>query len=162
MEQTVQTTDDETPKFIDIDRQSLGFAAIIGLAIGTATWLVSWFFQNVILNPLICHSSSATCGGNGDIAFNMAAVLMANVGVAALVRKGIYRPVLVVLASVASLWSLQNLISNLGWFEALVWTAVLYALAYALFVWVLKIYNLTIASVLLVVLVVLARIAIAS
>ncbi len=161
MEQTVQVADDEKPKFIDIDRQSLGFAGIAGLAVGVSTWLVSWFLQNVILNPIVCHSSATTCASNGDIAFNIAAVLMAVAGVVALVRKGIYRPVLVAGAAVISLWSLQALLSNLGWLEALAWTAILYALAYVLFTWVLKVYNLTIASVLLVALVVLARIAIA-
>ncbi len=161
MEQTVETTDNQAPKFVDIDRQSLGAAALIGLGVGILIWLVSWFFQHVIFNSLICHSSVATCADNGNVAFNVAAVLMAVVGVVALVRTGVYRPVLVALGAIVSLWSLQTLLQGLGWFEALAWTAGLYALAYALFAWVLKIYNMIIAVVLLVILVVLARIAIA-
>ncbi len=161
MEQTVETSKNEAPKFVDIDRQSLITAALIGLGVGILTWLISWFFQHVIFNSLICHSSAATCADNGNIAFNMAAVLMAIAGVVALVRSGIYRPVLVALGAIVSLWSLQDLLQGFVWFEALAWTAVLYALAYALFAWVLKIYNITIAVVLLIVLVVLARIAIA-
>lgn len=161
MEQTVQTADDETPKFVDIDRQSLGLAALVGLAVGALTWLVSWFFQHVIFNSLVCHSSVVSCAENGNVAFNVAAVLMAVVGVVALVRSGIYRPVLVSIAALVSLWSLQTLLSGLGWFEALLWTAALYGFSYTLFAWVLKIYNLTLAIGLLVVLVVLVRIAIA-
>jgi hypothetical protein len=162
VQQTVQATDDEAPKFVDIDRQSLGLAALTGLAVGILTWFVSWFFQHVIFNPLVCHSSVVTCADNGVIAFNIASILVAIAGVVALVRGGIYRPVLVALAALVSLWSLQGLLNSLGWFEALLWTAALYALAYGLFAWILKIYNLTIAAILLVILVVLARIAIAA
>ena len=49
-------------------------------------------------------------------------------GIGALVRLRVYRPMLVVLATVISVWTLQQVISPLAWYIALIVGVVLFVL----------------------------------
>ena len=46
------------------------------------------------------------------------------------------RPLLVATASTISLWGLAQLTSGLGWLEIILWSVLLYCLAYTLYSWI--------------------------
>jgi len=70
----------------------------------------------------------------GDIA----TILVATVGIIVMLNLGMARPLLVAVASAVSLWGLSKLTDGLGWFEVLVWSVLIYCLAYLLFSWLTR------------------------
>lgn len=71
-----------------------------------------------------------------SMAGNIATVLVALIGIVVMVRLRMVQPLLVAVASAASLWGLSGLTDGLVWFETMAWAVALYCLAYALFSWI--------------------------
>lgn len=76
------------------------------------------------------NSNSFTIPGD------VATILAATVGVIVMIFLRMTRPLLVASASAVSLWGLSQMTNGLSWFEVVIWTVLLYGLAYALFSWV--------------------------
>ena len=88
----------------------------------------------------------------------MAAIIGAIVGLFFLVKLQVFRPLLVVLAAVVSLWGVVGLAGLLPWYGVGLSTIALYALAYSLFTWVARIRAFWLVVLLLIVLVVAVRV----
>ena len=86
-----------------------------------------------------------------------ATILMAIAALLALVRFRIFRPMLVVLAATLSLWGLTELTHPLAWYWALIASAALYALAYGVFVWLVRVRVFWVALVLTILLIMAVR-----
>ena len=95
---------------------------LVGVTAGVVFWC-----STVLVGRL---SNSATIPGD------VATILAATVGIILMVFFHMTRPLLVVSASAVSLWGLTQLTSGLAWLEVIIWTILLYGLAYALFSWV--------------------------
>ena len=132
--------------------------ALTGAAIGLVVWLLGWALERYIVDPLLCREAiSQACGDSASIAGNVAAVIGAIGGVAALIRSGVRRSVAVALAVLASLWGLSALYGDLRWFEGLLWAVGLYSLGYVLFVYLSRIRHIVVAIVAMVLLVLMYR-----
>ena len=95
---------------------------LVGLTVGVVFWCLTTFIGR--------FSNSVTIPGD------VATILAATVGIILMVFFHMTRPLLVASASAASLWGLAQLTNGLAWFEVIIWTILLYGLAYALFSWV--------------------------
>ncbi len=143
---------------IELQPQQLVQIVLLGLGVGAAAWLLTLLIRQAILVPLFCGDpSNGICGGSVDIAGGIATVLAAITGLMGLVRLGIYRPLIIAVASAISLWGLSGLVSELLWFEALAWFALLYALCYAAFAWLVRPRSLAPVVVIIVIVVIAAR-----
>ena len=133
--------------------------AIIGALVGITTWLLSMLLQSAVIEPLFCRSADAfsACNNGGSIAFSTAAVLAHIAGLYALVRIGTYRPLLVVLATIVTLWGIQVWLGTLTWFEAALTYGFVVAVAYALYAWLSRIVTFWLAAVIILVAIVLSR-----
>ena len=138
----------------------IGSIAIVGALVGIATWLLSMLFQATIVEPLFCRSADAftTCNNGGSIAFSAAAIIAHIGGLYALVRIGTYRPLLVVLATIVTLWGIQVWLGTLVWFEATVAYGFVVAIAYALYAWLARIVTFWLSAVFILVVIILARV----
>ena len=93
------------------------------------------------------------CVNTTRIAANIATVLTGVAGMFALLRLGVFRPLLIALAAAIILWGSTAWL-QVAWWEAALWNAALYAVTYLALVWLSRIRHFAIALVAVVVLVV--------
>ncbi len=97
-------------------------ALMAGVGVGVVGWLLTLFFKNVVIANIFCR-------------WNIAFVIVALASVFVLMRTNMYRPLLIVLAAVAALWGIGAWLLPMAWWQGLIWSGVLFGLAYALFAW---------------------------
>ena len=133
-------------------RQFLG-VILIGLAAGLIVWLLQIVLTNYIFSPILCRDGqSSNCGSVENYSIIVASVIGASISLLALVRLNVYRPLLVVLASLISLWGMYALIydkANSLWVISLILFVIIYACTYGLFAWLARIKSLIISVVLI-------------
>lgn len=130
------------PAIIEQDGRLSAKVALAGLLLGVAVWALTLLLEHTVLRALFCGDpSAAACVGITTYAGNISAVIGAIVGVVALVRLNVFRPLLIVLGGAISLWGMAAWLQNLGMIEQALWSAVLYALLYSLYAWVARIRN---------------------
>ncbi|GEM_PF-6646044 len=131
---------------------------LLGAALGVVWLVLSWLLSAYVIDVLVCRSGTlAACGRSEEVAGNIAAVIVAVIGVGALIRLYVQRAFGVAVAVLASFWGLSALIDGLRWFESVAWLASLYALAYLLFANIFRIRSLFAAIILAALAVLLVR-----
>ena len=140
-------------------RRSLVSALLIGLGVGVVGWLLTIAFRNYIVEPVFCRSADtfAICNNGGTVAWIAAHIIVAIASVLALVRAGVYRPLLVVLAAFIALWGIGSWLAPLAWYWGVIWQGALFALAYALFAWLASVERFVIGIVATVVMIIVIR-----
>ena len=147
----------ESP-FVTMTFRELIVTALWGVAVGLVTAFVYIMLYKFVFSAVLCRpQSTGSCDQAPNYAATVAAVISLVAGVAALARLRIYRPLLVVIAVLVSLWGLQTDVIGMPWYWAVLATAALFGLAYALYAWLARIRNFILAVVVIVVVVVLVR-----
>ena len=153
-----EVSDTSVSPFIGMARHEFVGVVITGLAVGVATAVLYYLLNQFVFGAVLCRAeSTGNCAQAPSYAALVAVILGTIGGVANLARIRVYRPLLVALAAVFSLWGLHSVLAGVAWYWALACAAVLFALAYALFAWVARVRNFGLAIIVTVVLVVLAR-----
>lgn len=133
---------------------------VTGVVVGLVVIAIYLLLNKYLFGAVLCRPQSPSeCGQAPTYAIVAAQVIGIIVGLGALARLRIYRPLFVVIATVITLWTLQLLISPLPWFGALLAGAVLFGLSYGLYAWIARIRSFILAAVIAIVLIVLVRIA---
>lgn len=121
---------------------SIGFPGIlqsfvVGFGVGVVGWLLTLFFKNVVVASLFCRSADTftLCSNGGTIAWDISYIIMALASVFVLMRTNMIRPLLVALAALAALWGIGAWLMPMAWWQAMLWSGLLFGLAYALFSW---------------------------
>lgn len=145
--------------YVAQDQRSVVGAAITGLFVGIAGWLASMAIQAWIIEPIFCRSAQTfnVCSNGGTIAWTVALIIVSIVGLLSLVRTGVFRPLLVVLATLIALWGVSVWLGPLPWWQAALWHGILFALAYSLFAWVARIQSFLLSLIVTLVLIIIAR-----
>jgi hypothetical protein len=145
------------PEVIDLVR-----VGALGLAVGALIPLIAWLLQKFLVAPVFCHPGAvlAVCGGDDLTTYYVATVVMAVIAVTLMANWQVFRPLLIAVAAASALWGLQHIaggtLAQAGW-EYYLSSAVLYALVYLLFYWLLRLRSFTLGVVLTVAAVVLIR-----
>jgi hypothetical protein len=132
----------------------------LGAIIGALVMGLQVLLKDFFVEPVLCQSIDAfsMCANGGSIAMNAATVIIAVIGTIGLVRMSVYRPLLITMAAAASLWGANSWLGGMTWYEMLAWLIVLYAVAYGVYAWVLRIYNFPVAFALVIALVIGSRV----
>lgn len=158
----IPTTEEETnvlisPEWIDLIR-----VGVLGLVVGALIPALGWLLQKFLIAPIFCKEASAlTVCTPGDLTtYYIATVVLAVVAVALMANWQVFRPLLVAVAAAASLWGFQRYIG--GTFdhaivEYYISSALVYAVAFLLFYWLLRLKSFALSVVLSVVAVILIR-----
>ena len=144
-----------------VNQRSSLSALLVGAGTGFFGWLLSLFFRDYIVANLFCRSADdfGICTNGGNVAWGVAFVIVGLISVFALVRAGVYRPLLVVLASLLALWGIAPWLAPLAWYWIAFWTTVVFGLAYALFAWLATIERFAFSVLAMVIVIVLVRLA---
>lgn len=131
----------------------------LGAVAGAITWLLSLALDRYMITPIFCtgQNNLSACVQSATISANIAAVLAGVMIVPILAMTRIRRALLVVVASVASLWGVANWIAG-EWYVSLLMSVVVYALVFGALAWINRLRNGFLAFLLMVVFVVLARV----
>ena len=135
---------------------------ILGAVTGFIFWLLTIIVARYIVDPLACGRlfNAAVCVDSTPLAGNIAAILAAIVGLISMVRIAAARPIVIAVATAALLWDLGAWTDGLFWLEAVSWSIILYAAAYALFSWITRSANLLMTVVISLLIVLIIRIAV--
>lgn len=135
-------------------------SAVIGFVVGVAVWLMNLGIQKFFIEPFFCHNADSfgVCAQGGTVAWIIAIVIGMAAGLFTLVRFNVFRPLLIVLASIISLWGVASWLGPLSWWQASLWHGALFALAFGLFTLIARIERFGIAFVATVILILLFRI----
>lgn len=99
--------------------------------LGIASGLLYWALTSLFLR------------GNYSLAIagNISTVLVATLGITAMLFMRIEQPIIIASATGISLWGLSEMTNKLLNFEIILWTVSLYMLAYLLYYWITRYYK---------------------
>jgi len=103
------------------------------------TWGLSWLLSTYVFSAILCGDGDTRCASVGMYGEITSTVIIAIIALVGLVRLRVFRPMLVVIAATISLWGMIGVLSSLAWYWVLLACVVLYAIAYGLFVWIVRI-----------------------
>ena len=143
--------------FVTMTIGDLMRAILTGAGVGLVSTGIFLLLNKFIFAAALCRDGVQGCE-NAPLYSTIITVVVASIiGVVALAKVGIYRPLLVAVAAPVALWSLFAMINGILWYWALLVGALLFALAYGLFAWVSRIRAFVVSIILLIVLVVIVR-----
>lgn len=137
---------------IDIRSDVMVRVALLGLGIGAIAWALTLGLGQFIIGPIFCPNN--TCESTSVISGNIVLVVTAIAAMLAMVRLGVYRPMLIAIAVVATLWSMGGWLSGIVWYEALGWSSLMFMAAYTAYAWLVRPRNFFIVLVILLLLIV--------
>lgn|GEM_PF-5153231 len=148
----------EKPAYV-VGGNSLYTVLAVGAFVGVLGWLLTLGIHNWVLEPVFCRSADtqSVCSNSGLTAWIIAYILVGIVGLFMLIRANIFRPLLVVLAAFATLWTVTLWFIADAWWVGLLWSMGLFAVAYALYTWLASLQKFFVSIALIVVVVILMR-----
>ena len=157
MEQS--TLPDSQTQLIDMRANTIIQVVLLGIILGAITWLLTLLVDRFVITSIFCgDAGNGICTNAQTVAGNVALVLTAIGGLLGLIRLGVYRPLLVVIAASIVLWDLAGWMNGLLWYETLAWTVLLYAVVYAAFAWLVRPRFFLAAIILVLIVVIVARV----
>lgn len=144
---------------VELSGRSIVMVLVIGFLVGAVGWLAYSALQTWVVNPVLCDEASSACRNGGTVSYWFAMIVASGLGLIALIRSGVYRPLLVVIAALAALYGVQSWLQGLSWYEAAAWQGLLYAVVYGLLSWVSRIASFGLTLVLFVTIVAAVRLA---
>jgi hypothetical protein len=146
-----QAENKPTP-FTPISAKRLIQVLLLGAVVGAIVWVLAFLIDTYIVEAVICHGSVlGGCTVGRSYAEAVATIAGAGIGLFGLVRLQMFRPLLVVLAALVSLWGLLGTITSLPWYGIGVSSALLYGFAYAMYVWIARVRSFILVLILLVI-----------
>jgi len=134
-------------------------AFVGGALVGLATWILTYLLSEYVIGIIACRSGSSLigCDDTTMVSAGFALIFASLAGLTFLVRRRLFRPLLVVLAATVTLWGING-----SWLEErtlgnVLLTMLVAALIYLMFGWFSKIRQFGIAIAVTIVLVIVFR-----
>lgn len=142
---------------------SMWLICLVGAILGLAFWGLARILDNFMIETIFCHSATSvtTCLQATAISGAIAAIFITALGIIVMISLKMVRPLIIALSSTFVLWDLAVWTSGLAWFEAIMWCIFLYATAYVLFSWIARYLLIKPVLITMLIIIVIARIAIA-
>lgn len=153
-----ESYDDEVRSaIVPLEAKRILIVMATGAGAGLIVWGLATVLGNYILSGILCHGSAMVCGAANQYGEILASILAAGFGLFVMVRLQIFRPLLIVLATLVSLWGVVATASGLPWYGIMLSCIFLYAVSYAAFTWLARLRSFGLVLVLFVVLIAIIR-----
>ena len=156
-EDTVQS--DIIPPLLAMSAGQLVRIIAWGAVIGLMVWGLSMLLDMYVFKTLICKG---VCPSGTLYAEAAASILLSGLGLFGLVKLQMFRPLLIALGALISLWGLVTVFGSLPWYGTMLLSGAAYGMAYGTFAWITRVRSFWTVLVILVVIVVAVRLAINS
>lgn len=130
---------------------------VIGFVAGAATWLLMTGLTTFVLTPLFCQSTGSYCSAVPSMAIVMALLVVHFVALIGLIRIGVLRPLLVIIAAIATMWGFHVWLGGASWWSATLLSGLLFGLAYLAYMWINRLLSFPIALVVTVIGIIVTR-----
>ena len=131
-----------------------------GAIIGLLTMGLYVLFDKYVFSPSLCSDinlGSGRCENKLVFSSSVALIIGALPALFFFVQQRVYRPLLVILLAVVTLWNIPLLLGELAILPAILLTLLIFALTYLVFAWLVQIRNFPIALIASVTVVVVVR-----
>jgi hypothetical protein len=148
--------------YVPASRNEVIKVVILGLIVGLAVPLLSLLLENYFIVPVFCNGAGDgfnICSSGGVVANHIAAIIVGFAAFAVLMHWAVYRALLLVVAATIAMWGLKKYADPLtvgSWIEYFLFSALLYAVAYTFFYWILRLHNFVVSLILTIVAVIVA------
>lgn len=143
---------------VTMSYRQLWMVGLIGAGVGLAAWLLGMLLEMAVFRFIFCREAGLSGCTDSSTYANAAGLLIATgLGVWALVRIQVFRPLLVGLAAALTLWGVLTVLEQRSWVVAMLVSVMLFALAYLVYGWVMRLRSLILAIIIGVVLLVVTR-----
>lgn len=133
----------------------------LGAGIGLMIWGLGMLFDRFVFDVYFCQSEvSRQCANARNYSVAAASFISGIAALAGLIRLRVYRPLLVLIASLISTWGVVQASWNFGWFTGILIAITIYALSFAAFSWIARIREFWLSLIVIIVLAVAVRLAI--
>jgi hypothetical protein len=137
------------PTFTLMGLRDFMWILLFGAVGGLVVWGLTYLLDVYVFEAILCKGGvTAQCSlapRYGAVTASLVAAILVLLG---LIRLGVYRPLLVVLAVTISLWGLTEFLWGVTWYVTALCTVLLYALAYGVFAWLARIRMFAVALIL--------------
>ncbi len=148
----------EVEKVIPMSNRDLFGVALLGGLAGVLVWLAGVLVNRVLFEQVLCRGDQLTiCSNSLFYSELLAIVIIGGLALFALIKLLIYRPLLVLIASLLSVWGLLQSVSQLNWEVASITMFLVYAVAFGAFTWLARLRNFWICIASIIILVVSVR-----
>lgn len=149
--------------FIAVTNKQIIGTAVIGILVGLLVWGISYVVAEYVFRAMFCQAMiTEQCMASASYARGIGMIAASVAGVFALVKLQVFRPLLVGLGALASLWGLSALVATLPMGLAILFHGALFMVAYLAFMWLTRLRSFGMAMILIVVFVVAVRFALNS
>jgi len=156
MNEAYQT--DTQAAYVAMTTKQLIQVVVFGAVAGLFVWGLTYVLETYVLKSLLCQVTQVSpCEVAVQYSEAVATIVGGAIGLLVLVKIQVFRPLLVVIATVISLWGLVGVLSELPWYIVGLSSAGMYLLGYLLFTWVTRLRLFWLVIVLLLVLIVTMR-----
>lgn len=155
---TAVAEDSRPAFFIEMSgRQFIG-TVVVGLGAGILTWGLAFLLEQYVLKGMFCQAMmTEQCAAVPNYARGISAVVATAAAVFALVKLQVFRPLLVGIGAIVSLWGVGATLAVLPLGMAASLYAGMFAVAYAAFTWIARLRSFWVAAALMIVLIVAVR-----
>ena len=110
---------------------------VIGLAVGFLTYVSYLGMQQFVLDPIFCQAdNSRYCAATPAVSIVLSIIVFHFIGLVALVRASIIRPLLVVLASILTLYGFHLWFAGQSWWIGALYLGLLTGFSYLYYSWI--------------------------
>ncbi len=135
--------------------------ALVGAAVGIIAVALYALIDAYVFTPALCQNTAAEvnrCANKPAFTDALTMILAAIIGLFAMVQLRVYRPLLVVILATVGIWGVLSTVSSgLAWWGAALGSALVFALTYALFAWLVQLRHFLLALCVSVVVVIVVR-----
>lgn len=152
-----QKTDNKSAMVIPMGIGELMRVMATGAGVGFIASILSYLLGTFVFGAILCQDGGTECGNVGQYSMIVSIVIASVAGLIGLMRLRIYRPLLVVIAAMISLWGFHALTAGLAWYWSIIVTTLLFAVAYGLYSWIARLRSIVVTLVAILVLVIISR-----
>jgi len=113
---------------------------IIGIGLGLLYYLLTIIIQKYIITPIFCDSTSgvSACQNSLGVSGDISMIITAMVGIAIMVVSHMFQPLIIALATAATLWGMALWTDGLSILEIAGWSVLGFVLSYILYSWITR------------------------
>ena len=110
---------------------------VIGLGVGIIALVLTRVLDSYVFSPLLCQPADAQyCTNVATYSMVSATIVAHAAGLLLLIKTGVLRPLLVVIAAVLTAWISLHWLDGTTWWIAMLYSGLVVGLSYLLYTWI--------------------------